>query len=79
MTMTMRNSEFASNGAQVRRGRKPRPPRCVVQLRQRMAGKVTSICSMTVDCTVIEAMKRLQVAFEDCRAKFERATDDPRW
>lgn len=61
------------------RGRPPRPPRCVVQLRRRVNGKVFSIFSMTVDCHTNEAMHRLQEAFKDVRGKFERSTDDPRW
>lgn len=60
-------------------GRPPRPPRCVVQLRQRNAGKVVAIMSITVDCSASEAMRRIHDAFEDVSRKFRRSTDDVRW
>lgn len=75
--MSIRNSE--SDASKPRRGRRPRPGRCVIQLRQRIQGKVISIMSLTVDCPVQVAMKRLQEAFAEEVRKFSRATDNPLW
>jgi hypothetical protein len=54
----------SDQAARPRRGRKPRPMRCVIQLRVREGGKVTSYYSVTVLVKPHEAMKRLQQAFE---------------
>lgn len=46
-----------------KRGRPAKPQRCVVQLRVREGGKVTSYYSVTVALKPGDAMKRLQDAF----------------
>lgn len=51
----------------VKRGRRPGPRRCVVQLRVREAGKVTSYFSLTIHVEPHEAMKRLQQIFHGDR------------
>jgi len=44
-------------------GRPAKPKRCVVQLRVRQGGKVTSFYSCTIAIEPIDAMKRIQDAF----------------
>lgn len=52
-----------------RRGRKPRPRRCVIQLRVRQGGKVIPYYSVTVATEPDLAMKRIQEAFFGDRIK----------
>lgn len=73
----IRNSE--STPTPRRRGRRPRPPRCVIQIRLRADGVIVPIASFTVDCDSSEAMRRVQKAFADVMQTFRRQTDDPRW
>lgn len=68
----------SSGAPRRRRGRQPRPLRCVVQLRVRHGGKVFSMYSATIDMDPMQAMKLLQETFRD-HCKFRRATDDFRW
>lgn len=74
----IRNSELVP-GLPRPRGRRPRPDRCVVQVRTKMAGKKSVSFSFTIALSLVEAMQRLQDVFEDVRSKFSRSTDDPRW
>lgn len=61
-------------------GRRPRPRRCVIQVKQRGDGVVyCNSYSVTVDCDLGTAIRRVQDAFADVADKYRRATDDPRW
>jgi len=61
-----------------RGGRRPRPPRCVIQLRVRQDGKVQSYYSVTVPMPPNVAMKLLQQMFAGDRT-YQRLSDDTRW
>jgi len=54
-----------------KRGRRPGPTRCVIQLRVRECGKVASYYSLTAYLSPYEAMRRLQEAFQDGRREKE--------
>lgn len=63
-----RNSGFSADGRR-KGGRKPKKERSVIQLRVRMAGKVASFYSITVDLPPIYVMKTLQETFEPYRTR----------
>lgn len=69
---------FDCRGNAVRRGgRKPGPPRCVVQLRQRVNGKVHSLYSITIDLPPNQAMKLIQEAFHEHETRVKRKGSFP--
>lgn len=61
-----------------KKGRRPGPRRCVIQIRERSGGKVRSVYSITVITTVGDAMRRIQDAFWGDRIYSSEALDAAR-
>jgi len=73
-------SEFLNPTKKKSKGGRPaRPPRCVVQLRYRVNGKIVNSYSITIDVPFHIAMFAIQETFPKQGKDFRRATDDPRW